>query len=323
MKRKALRISLEVGIVILLVIGFFIINEQIKDNNIVSFILGADNYTYAYQVEALEETEDSYVLKGWFFELGSPRNEMKVDYKKEKPSLLLYNLNEDSGTYVNGEEKPKKGIPLTVEWNYRHDVNEYFSCIFDYSYCGFEAKILKKYINIYEEEYQLVFKPDEKGLKGEPANAYLANGKLQYFNPDDIMSLDVIGTDLKPVIDNGVCVASCLAYHVCVYQYQGKLYWIADSGYDFEEDGSTFIEYQLDTTQLDRLPKTRTDNGWFWDNIGADFEKYEVTSLINCGRYRVSVRDIPKEYAVTRIETGYYIDGQWIWKGVIRPLITQ
>ena len=99
------------------------------------------------------------------------------------------------------------------------------------------------------------------------------------------------------------------------------MYWIADENYAFNIDGSTYLQYQLDTTQFDRLPGERTSNGWYWDNIGDYFEANEITDTMDCGRYRVSVRDIPSGYAITRAETGFY-DGDWVWSGKFRPVGT-
>lgn len=42
--------------------------------------------------------------------------------------------------------------------------------------------------------------------------------------------------------------------HCWSYQYENALYWIADQGFYFENDGSTYIQYQLHTTQPHKLP---------------------------------------------------------------------
>ncbi len=107
-------------------------------------------------------------------------------------------------------------------------------------------------------------------------------------------------------------------YHCWVYQIGSELYWVVDRDFNFEEDGSTYIKYQLWTTQTDRLPASRLTNGHFWDNIGGYFEDYEIKG--DFGRCRVMRREIPKEYAVTSIVTGYHKSGKWVWKSYFRPL---
>lgn len=69
---------------------------------------------------------------------------------------------------------------------------------------------------------------------------------------------------------------------------------------------------------VDSFPQHRLENGWFWDNIGGHFEKYELEG--DFGEYRVMRRELPTEYSVTSIETGYYKNGEWIWKNFFRPV---
>ena len=102
------------------------------------------------------------------------------------------------------------------------------------------------------------------------------------------------------------------------YQRNGALYWIVDEYFNFEEDGSTYIQYQLWTTQTENLPKHRLENNWLWDNIGGNFEDYEIKD--DFGPYRVMKRELPKEYSITSIVTGYYKDGKWIWQEYFRPI---
>ena len=56
-------------------------------------------------------------------------------------------------------------------------------------------------------------------------------------------------------------------------------------------------------------------NGSLWDNVGGYFEKYEIDGYAS---YRVMKRSLPTKYAITSIETGYYVDGDWIWREFFR-----
>lgn len=80
----------------------------------------------------------------------------------------------------------------------------------------------------------------------------------------------------------------------------------------------SYIQYQLWTTQTEKLPQERLDNNWLWDNIGGNFEEYEMQS--DFGEYRVMRRELPTEYAITAIVTGYHKDGKWIWRNYFRPI---
>ena len=106
--------------------------------------------------------------------------------------------------------------------------------------------------------------------------------------------------------------------HCWIYQYDGSLYWVVDHQFHFNPSGSTYIQYQLWTTQVDKLPKHRLENGWYWDNIGGNFEDYELKG--DFGDYRVMRRDLPTEYAITGILTGYHANDRWIWKSYFRPI---
>ena len=86
----------------------------------------------------------------------------------------------------------------------------------------------------------------------------------------------------------------------------------------FEKDGLTKIQYQLWTTQPNKLPQYRIDHNWISDNISGNFEEYELNG--DFGSYRVMKRELPTEYSITSIETGYYKNGEWVWRNFFRPI---
>lgn len=317
--KKAIEISVKIAVIIILFIGFMLLNDYIDSSRKSEFEYIPDSNSYAYQVESIIEDNDYYVVRGWFFELKSVRNSPKEIDNDKDMGLILYNLKSKEGENVDGSKKRKKGIALNVERKIRLDVNDYFKCEYDYSKSGFEAKIKKSDLDTESGEYQIIIKPDQNLPYGIDTDAYIMFGKLQSSSLEDENILDIQGTDLEEIVTNGYCLASCPENHIYIYQYEKKLYWIADSEFPFEGDGGTYIQYQIETTQFDKLPNYRTDNGWYWSTIGGDFESYEISSEMNCGKYRVCVRDIPDEYAITQIITGYYVDDRWIWKKSLRP----
>ena len=125
------------------------------------------------------------------------------------------------------------------------------------------------------------------------------------------------GPDLERIVKNGVLRLYRPDYHCWVYQVGWDLYWITEDGFQFEEDGSTYIQYQLWTTQPENLPEKRRAHNHRWDNIGGRFEKYEIEG--DFGAYRVMKREIPTDYSVTSIMTGYRKNGKWVWKNYFRP----
>jgi len=319
-KKRVLRLFIEIIFTIIIVFGLMLLNDKINLDQKREFRLVDDSRSYAYQIESVNTEGDDFVIEGWFFELKSVHNVAKEIKEDKELGIVLYDISSKSKKETEKENIYNKGIALNVYKKTRADVNEYFKCEYDYSKCGFEARINKSEIDLIDGKYQVIIKPDYEQDIGIGINAYIDNGILKFVDSEEEMSLDVTGTDLEVIVEDGYCLASNLEYSISVYQYKDELYWIADTGYYFEEDGGTYIQYQLDTTQFQKLPADRKDNGWFWSNIGGDFEIYEVTSKMNCGKYRVSSRKIPKEYSVTQIETGYFADGKWTWQSTFKPV---
>ena len=85
----------------------------------------------------------------------------------------------------------------------------------------------------------------------------------------------------------------------------------------FFHEQYAYIQYQLWTTQPENLPEKRRAHNHRWDNIGGRFEKYEIEG--DFGAYRVMKREIPTDYSVTSIMTGYRKNGKWVWKNYFRP----
>lgn len=200
-----------------------------------------------------------------------------------------------------------RDVNLEIKRCDRPDVNRYFSCEYDYTSSGFIAtgKVEE------DKEYEIVVKwPWFCAL---PTGVFISGSEVRYVREKEAIPL---GLDAD-FVNDGVLLVSRPDFHCWVYQYEGALFWVADPDFNFEEDGSTYIQYQLWTTQKDRLPEKRLENGYLWDNIGGYFEKYEIKG--NFGQYRVMKRDLPTAYAITAIVTGYYKDGAWIWKEYFRP----
>lgn len=192
----------------------------------------------------------------------------------------------------------------------RKAIQDYYSCDLDYSYCGFIGNV-----NIDGGEYEFIIRYNP--LLSIPTGVYISPQGIHYTLEETFIQPS-INADF---IEYGTLRAYRPDYHCWVYQYEDSLYWIAEPGFYFEDDGTTYIQYQLWTTQEERLPEKRLANNWEWDNIGGYFEKNEIQGEF--GQYRVSKREIPKEYAITSIVTGYYKKGIWIWKEYFRPLMIE
>lgn len=255
-----------------------------------------------FQVDSIRVKENQLKISGFAMKYGMDAHESGFSNMQ----VVLKSTNGHGNVIMDTEY----GIP-------RVDVNKYFKGKFDYTYTGYKATAQIEP----NEEYAVCLKLPDQILMID-TNVYVCKDELRYVSQsclDNPQIPNVKGTDLKRI-----CTPSNLRvyrpdFHCWVYQYNGHLYWIVDKYFDFEEDGSTYIQYQLWTTQKEKLPKERLDHKVDWDNIGGDFEAYEITDNMDCGEYRVCKRELPTEYAITSIITGYYKNGHWIWNDYFRP----
>lgn len=255
-----------------------------------------DDFSWVYQVDSVKTENEDFVLEGFAFKL-------KEDSEKGAFEVVLQDI-ETGENYF-----PK------MEYSERKDVNDYFFCEYDYTESGFEARIREKKLDLKEKNYEVLLRVSGERLTYR-TGTYISKGQLMYTNPLEYEPLVAAGTDLEKIVENGVLRVYRPDCGIYVYQYEGELYWIAEEEYGFVE-GDTTMQYQLGTTQVEKLPQHRLGNGWSSDNIGFFFSKHELTEW-NTGKYRVTKKSLPTEYSIAKIWTGNFIDG-WIWIQNFRP----
>ena len=269
-----------------------------------------------FQLDNVKQEHRNLMLSGFVFFCDRPETHVtfvlqSTQTSKELQPVVEYGLpRPDVNRYFRSVTgNPTTGVSTAIKFWHTPSVPQ------DYAGAGFSASVR----NVDpEEEYEIIMKINP--FVTLPTGVYVTGPDIHYAKQRDFIPPDVAGTDLEEIVNKGdlrVYRPDCACY---VYQYRGSLYWIADKGFAFEDDGTTYMQYHLWTTQIDKLPRKRLKNKWYWDNIGGYFEKHEITSRINCGRYRVSKRKLPTEYAITSIVTGYYKNGKWIWKEFFRPV---
>ena len=123
--------------------------------------------------------------------------------------------------------------------------------------------------------------------------------------------------DLKQIVADGILRVYNPENSVYVYWYEGSLYWIAGSGFRFEDDGTTRMELELWTTQTEKLPQKSRSAGRRYNLLGVCFEKSELDG--DFGQYRVCAVEPTADYAITSITTGVYSHG-WLWKEAFWPV---
>lgn len=287
---------------------FIIGNVLIKKTVSQKYTLEEDN-NFIEHIEKCEIKEDKIWVYGWCF------------YKN------VDSINQEIQVFLKNIEDSEDVVWLDVTRIDREDIDTYYDCEFDYSKTGFEAsaKLSKDYFDKAEYEiiiklsYTEIFVQDigtsetvvrRDNVKTVSTQQYISKGELTTFkNKTESEPLRTESTELNEVFDKGICLLYREEADLYVYQYREKLYWIAGDHFFFEEDNSTLIQYQLDTTRTECLPAERISNGWLWDNLDFVFEENEIVTDETCP-YRVAVKNIPSEYPVLRFWTGYYHSGQ-------------
>lgn len=269
----------------------------VKKVNQIIEVVKKDNFSWVVQVDEIENRDGDIVLSGFAFELNK-------DAEKKTYMIVLRNM--DTGDYLY----PK------MRYVDRTDVNEYFLCEYDYTESGFVAIIDEDKLNLEENDYEVLLRP-KYNKNPYSFETYVTKGKLMYTNPKGFKEIDVAGTGLEEVVRMGTLRVYQPDKFMYVYQYGEELYWFIDKKYSFIDD-NVKIQYQLDTTQINSLPEIRLQNEWYWDNISFMLSWNELTDLPSELSYRVAKKAIPAGYSVSKIWTGYELDGE-LWLTYFRP----
>lgn len=258
------------------------------------------DYSTVIQIDKVELIDDRMVLTGWGFTL-------EQDSSENEYGLLLYDRNNN------------QYFALKMSYEERIDVDNYFLCDYDYSHCGFQASIDLKRLNLKDSIYEVLYYEKTHIRTCYHMSTFVTDSGIRYTD-SELQKLTVCNNEkLQNVCENGtmlVCRPEIGAY---VYQYKGNLYWIYEKEYPYwDENGDCYVQYQMNTTQVERLPEERLANGWYWGNESFSFKRMELSEY-QTDNYRVAMSAIPR-YSVWRGETGFY-DVEWRWIQYFRILL--
>lgn len=273
------------------VIGFYIIFSKITDTkNYQKYSLEKD-IKLINKVENMKIENDVLKLEGYAFYLNRNSSNSSI-------SIFLKNISNNNEIWMDTE---------TIS---REDIQNYYNCEFNYEHSGYIATTRYNKLNI-SKVYEIFLNIDTYDENGKiqrktvTTNRYLYNEELLTYNPYDFVQPDInVQSELlKRIFKEGLLRFYRKDVGIYIYEYQNKLYWVADNNFQFDEEGRTYIPYQLWTSQLNKLPENRIQYGY--DNLDFVFENFEIKEE-NTVPYRVAVRDIPDNYAITYALTGVY-----------------
>lgn len=274
------------------------------------------NYTQTEDITLMNEIENFSVLDGNFVFDGYAFK-LAIDSSKSNISLFLHN------------HDTKKDVWADMLQSERPDISSYYGSDYNYMNTGFRAVVSQKSLNL-DNLYEIFIKLDYEDIRTDDkkkttthkikravsTNRYLLNGKIYDYNPYefDEPDMNVKSVLLREVFSNGRLCFYQKEAGMYVYQYAGKLFWVATPDFEFNINGDEFtiVPYHLSTSQVDKLPEHRIQHAF--DNLGLRFEEVEYHEE-DTSPYRIVVFDIPKEYPITYVTTGQYSTStnEWIW----------
>ena len=289
MKKITIQMLICVGLMCVILGGYFLtktLTIQLKE----------DDLSWVYQVDCIEQKGGEVVLQGFAFQIG-------LDSSNGNYEIMLHDLNSSENIFSE------------MKYVERQDVNQYFLCEYDYLKSGFIATF--KNLDLQYQEYEVLVRILGK-MKAYQTGIFIADGEIVFANPSEFEPLDVAGTDLEEIVKDGILRVYRSDYGMYVYQYKGALYWIAESEYEFDETKETYVQWHLETSQIENLPQYRLENQWYFDNLGFYFSENELKGW-NTGEYRVAKKELPTKYSITGMNTGRYKEKKWIWQESFRP----
>ena len=294
---------------VLICLIVLIFNRKIyplKENNLTR--------SFCFQIDEASTQGKELALRGFAF---------VYNRRQVPPRLVLRQTKAENTIHTDDRLRQSETEEMIVlEINYgaaRPDVNEYFLCDYNYTNVGFTATGI---VNP-ETEYEIMIgwtlgKLVSTGVYILGEDVHRVTYEETYYDEMTKAKEEAIPNLSTDFVKNGTLLVCRSDMHIWIYQHNGSLYWVADKGFHFEDDGTTKIQYQLWTTQPERLPTERLKKNHFWDSLSGYFEKYELSG--DFGKYRVMRCKLPTEYSITSILTGYYKNGEWVWANSFRPI---
>lgn len=278
-----------------------VVNTAIQRKNDKDYVVSNDLYSMLKDI-SLTKVDSTLIIQGWAFDTniynGSSSCELILQDTETGEALwpkMTENLEvlETIERYTDGEDYSRDCFAGSIKSRRLGEDRVY--------------EVLVRYTADYIDESG----NENRYARTVSTDEYIYQGELTAYNPKLFSKPDVTGTDLEAVIQDGnACYFSEEGLYI--YKYDNSIYYIAGPEFPFAESGLTEIPLHIYAIAIEKLPEKSQQYGF--ENMDIIFERYELTGQF--GNYRVAVRELPTDYAVTYIRTGFYstINQKWVWE---------
>ena len=143
-------------------------------------------------------------------------------------------------------------------------------------------------------------------------SVYINKDRLEYVR-GTVKEPNTVGTDLEWLVRTGILKVYEPLYDTYVYQFDNKLYWLIGTPLDKQVTVLCYVY----TNEPDKLPEKMKKHKLEILNFRAG-DKNEITGTIRCGKYRLFEREIPTDYNITAVRTGFYANKKVTWERYFR-----
>lgn len=143
-------------------------------------------------------------------------------------------------------------------------------------------------------------------------SVYINKDRLEYVR-GTVKEPETVGTDLEWLVRTGILKVYEPLYDTYVYQFDNKLYWLIGTPLDKQVTVLCYVY----TNEPDKLPEKMKKHKLEILNFRAG-DNNEITGTIRCGKYRLFEREIPTDYNITAVRTGFYANKKVTWERYFR-----
>lgn len=276
-------------------------------NEILQSETAFEDMRFAVKIETVRETEKGLEFDGWA---------LRTDSSIISGHVVLQPLND-------GE-----AMLLDTDMENRSDIKAYFDVSWAAGMCGLNAVVNRNEVQpdicyeiLFIISYEDIEGNEEKTIQKETkkitTRTYLYNDELYEYIPTEYIAPSIHDIEIETVVSEGKICGYDIEKQIWVYQYKEKLFLILGSELYKKWEGNLEVPYHLWTTQNNKLPDNRKQNGY--DNRDFVFANKEIH--ISSDEYHVAVTSIPQEYPITNIRLGIFDSqkNEWIWRADFFP----